>query len=162
MSDRLQRMLALLVGALMFIGFGVLIFWTAYGIETQLNRAKNWSSTTGVVIRSELKSSNSDKGRRYRAEVEYRYKVNGETYVSDCVSPGRSAPSPEGRVNAYREGKRIKVYYDPENPMDAVLDYKSRDHNSVNFFFSIVFFVLGLCLLRLFIKEIRFPGSVIN
>lgn len=77
----------------------------------------------------------------YRANIRYEYAVNGESHESDIWRFGAkiswlSWPSVAARATArYPFGKSVTVFYNPNNPSDAVLEPGTIDWTG---------FVLGL------------------
>ncbi len=68
----------------------------------------------------------NDGDRSYSPEILYDYVVNGETLSGNWINFGdgsTSNSSPARRyVNKYRAGKTVKVYYNTEDPSEAVLE----------------------------------------
>jgi hypothetical protein len=85
-------------------------------------------TTTGTVTHSGVKSTRSSRsqgGTKYRPEVEYEYTVDGETYIGNRLSfssatGGRG--SAQEKADAYPEGSRVTVHYDPQRTSDSVLE----------------------------------------
>jgi hypothetical protein len=95
-------------------------------------RAKAWPTVSGQIIRSELtRGASSRGGTTNYANVHYSYRVMGQDYQSDQVSPpilpgGRTGGMIAGSiVNKYPLGSTVTVYYNPENPADALLEIKT-------------------------------------
>lgn len=116
-----------------FLVFG--LFWTGitgafdvfigYNIWRQ-TQAKNWPTVAGEVTRSEVESSTDSDGTTYRAEVSFRYEVNGQEHESDTWRFGAwgSSDSSEARdvVKRFPVGRTVDVYYNPDDPASAVLE----------------------------------------
>lgn len=112
---------------------GVLFIWTSsYRIYKQ-SQASQWIETPGIVLNSEVIRTQSSGGKNktskthYRAVVEYEYSVGSRSYQSNWYyagSKGLSVSSigeAQNVVNSHPSGKKLVVYYNPENPAQACL-----------------------------------------
>ena len=79
------------------------IFLCAVGIYLSFFETKGFLTTTAVIDRIE-ETWVGDDDTNY--DVWVTYSVDGRTYQGELDTYNGS----------YREGKRIKIYYDPENP----------------------------------------------
>lgn len=87
-----------------------------------------WPSTMGTVINSFLEArSSSEGGTTNYPVVQYSYQVSGQTYQSSKRAPGMEVGGTgAGSVVAkYPVGAQVVVFYDPQNPSDAVLERKA-------------------------------------
>ena len=88
----------------------------------------NWNTASGEVISSTLQSSTDSEGdTTYRAYVTYFYFAGDERLENDRVSFGDSIytgsrDSAQETLDKYSPGTSIEVYYDPNNPLDAVIE----------------------------------------
>lgn len=97
-------------------------------------RMASWPETPGTLLQARLVTSHSSKSTTYQAESEYRYTVGGHDYRGSRVAIGSGADnvgdfqqSLGNRLeNAYRIGQTVSVWYDPENPNNAVLNRDVR------------------------------------
>lgn len=106
-----------LVGA--FDGFVV------YNIYRQV-RSTHFAQTDGVITSSHLTHHRSSKGgTTYGVAIRYMYRVNAVAYNSDRFryNAGSSSDSQwaHDAVSEHPAGATVRVYYDPQNPADAVL-----------------------------------------
>ena len=96
-------------------------------------KAKRWPVTTGTVLTSKVvpRMRNPKTGRRYKTTlyvpvVVYSYEVDGEELKNDIVHFGAfntNIPSvAESTASRYLEGDEVKVFYNPKNPKDSLLD----------------------------------------
>lgn len=117
-----------------FIAFAALGLFLAYRGGIDLYRTfscGNWPSVGGKVISSEIRKLHKFRreNQTYRAEVRYRYEVDGRNYQCDKISFGyySSSSLKDARdiVGKYKVGKMVVVHYDPENPGRAVIEIKA-------------------------------------
>ena len=89
---------------------------------------RQWRETRGIVDSATVGSTTSSSGRlgvdvAYVPDVRYRYTVDGREFRGDTVHRGLAANSEEearATVERYPVGTRVRVFYDPEAPEQAV------------------------------------------
>jgi hypothetical protein len=99
---------------------------------TQITRsvlAMNWPTTEGQVTGSTIVKRLNDDSKpspvaaTHYPEVEYTYSVNNHKYVSRRITFGDAFKlNPEKVVRRYPAGRRITVFYKPDNPSISVLE----------------------------------------
>jgi hypothetical protein len=110
-------------GVIVFaIGAALYIVQFRQGLRADASR--KWPTSSGTITLSALEKSPDNKWR-YRAVVQYRYRVGSTEYQGDRVFWAGN----EGRqrhmaavVGTYPVGRTVKIHYDPQNPAEAVLD----------------------------------------
>ncbi len=113
---------------LILLGTGFSIW--GWGLIADARLSMHWPTSSGTVILSEVSSydsrSDGKTTRMYTANVRYRYAVNGVQYHSGRVSLGDSSTSSAADKRAIAErypvGSQVTVYYDPDQPQDALLE----------------------------------------
>ena len=122
--------LAVLVGSM---GLFALLFGIASLVQAV--RARSWPTVLAEVTSSKVEEGTSSIGtggnrssyRSFIPRVEYRYTVEGKSYLSQHIllggarNPGQD--SAEQIVARYPVGARVAAYYDPSNPGRAFLEY---------------------------------------
>jgi hypothetical protein len=106
----------------------------------QWRRCQNWPRTTGIVIRSSLKSMLVPRGGRkslnldgsarlmtaFSPRIVYEYHINGETFQSKQLFLGENFPlafsMADEFVEKFPKGKKVIVFYDPERPGFSILE----------------------------------------
>lgn len=88
------------------IVFGVLLF--AIGIYLSFFQTRGYARTTAIIDRIEetWRGTDADGSDEYDYEVWVTYSAEGKTYSGELDTYNSS----------YKVGKRIRIYYDPENP----------------------------------------------
>lgn len=94
--------------------------------------ASAWPTVTGKVISSRVvegKSISSETRQEiftYRPEIEYAYSVGGKEYKSTRKAFGKILWYQSAEAEAFKNNHAplapVKVYHDPANPQEAVLD----------------------------------------
>jgi len=85
-----------------------------------------WPNTNGKIISAKVESEvipAADEGDKtiYTAEVVYEYTVNEKKYTCNRIGIENDSVA-EATIKKYPKGKKVKVYYDPANPNEAVLE----------------------------------------
>ena len=116
--------MVIFAGIFAVIGVGVLL----WGIRDSRSAIKSvqWPYVTGQIITSYISESSDDDGTTYGADIHYTYVVNDREYTGTRVSHGDISTSDSrdaGKIVArYPAEKNVKVYYDPSDPQQSVLE----------------------------------------
>ncbi|MGB7208141.1 MAG: DUF3592 domain-containing protein [Pyrinomonadaceae bacterium] len=139
MNNQIFGYISIAVG----ICVGIYFAWT---LKRQLATRK-WIVVSGKVLESRI----LDHGSSLEPYVKYSYIVRSANYISDNITPNKyvfEQPASESSLNRmiapYPVGKTIKVYFDPQDPQNAVL--KKNDSILGNIVFvvvSLIFIVVG-------------------
>jgi hypothetical protein len=88
-------------------------------------RSEKFPTTPGEVLRSEVTTSSSRKGKSYKAVIRYRYVVEDHPYESTRLRFGQFSSSDRkgayALVAQYKAGTRVMVHVNPRNPTEALL-----------------------------------------
>jgi hypothetical protein len=133
-------------GAIALI-IGVVLYGVQFGQGLRADASKKWPRASGTITASAVIKSPEHK-RRYRAALEYSYRVGGKQYQSTRVFWGGN----EGRekhmasvIETYPAGGKVRVFYDPRDPAEAVLDPIQNLGSR-----QLVLYALGMMTLGLF------------
>jgi Protein of unknown function (DUF3592) len=132
------------------VGIGVGIYFVR-ALKRQFATGK-WIAASGEVLESKV----LDHGSSLEPYVKYSYVVRGQTYISDRMAPNQyvfsqpaSISSVEKMIAPYRAGKPIKIYFNPQNPQDAVIKKSdSMFGNIIILAVSLIFIIAGLGLMN--------------
>jgi Protein of unknown function (DUF3592) len=111
----------LVVGLLVMSGF---VFLIGRALRIEAAKTSTWRETTGQVAKTTAPPSGDTSAHRFA----YVYTVNGIEYVSDRVSFGGTTRLKvkgqvvDTRAKKYPAGTVVRVFYDPLNPAQAVLE----------------------------------------
>jgi hypothetical protein len=96
-------------------------------MRRKMAAVSQWPSTMGSVIMSRIEQRSSDDGYTDYPVVQYSYQVAGQAYQSLKLAPGPEVGgSGAGKIVArYPPGAQVMVFYDPQNPSEAVLETKA-------------------------------------
>ena len=150
----------------LFLPFGFWVF--VLGLITlylfyRLIRIYFWPSTEGIITKSGIKKDTKQiKYDYYYPEIEYSYKVRGKIYKSNKIFLTQIASdlkTIEKLVNQFPENRRVKVYYNPLNPKEAIL---KRDYHTGMFIQTLVFFGMLSVFLFTLIFDIIYSGADVS
>lgn len=130
------NMLSLLVPVcvvlpIILIGGGLLYF----GLKSrrQAAEAANWPAAVGRVRNASIQHHIHRSGRgvhhSYEPVIEYEYDVAGTIYQGNRVAFGASGvsqKSAEDTLAHFTPGSQISVYYNSQNPAEAVLERQAK------------------------------------
>ena len=97
--------------------------------QRKMKAVQNWSSTMGTVMASylERRRSSNNRGSVNYPVVQYSYQVSGQLFQGSKIAPGMEVGGTgAGKVvERYPAGAQVMVFYDPQNPSEAVLETKA-------------------------------------
>jgi len=150
-----DKSLGILTLAMLAAGAGLLL-WGGY----EINRAyesRGWPNTQGTIMSSYIKKENrKDSNNRYRTtyypRVKYQYQVEGKYYSCNRIAFGGVSVGKRSKakkvVDRYPSGKKVTVYYNPQDPGVGVLKAGFSWGALLAFLFGLVFFGLGVLFFR--------------
>jgi hypothetical protein len=122
--------------ALMLGCMGMFALAIGRAMSHEAKQAAGWHSTSGVIEESGIEDFQTlDDGRwktLKRANVVYRYQVNGNTYRSGrIVVRGWTISSSIGALTGgtakkYPPGQPVEVFFNPANPAEAALERRAK------------------------------------
>jgi hypothetical protein len=121
--------LLLTVGIIVFVLLilNVIFLGIIFFMRRRMAVVSQWPSTMGVVQMSTIDRRSSSDGYTDYPVVQYSYQIGGQTYQSMKLAPGPEVGGTgAGKVVAkYPAGAQVMVFYNPQNPSDAVLERKA-------------------------------------
>ena len=113
-----------------------------------------WPSAMGQVLAAHLEARSSRNAQgstttAYFPVVVYQYSVGGQTYQSDRMRFGMDVGEGLTRlgqrvVDRYPPGSQVEVFYNPDDPTEAVLERNARTPNRI--LTCVVIAIVGLVL----------------
>lgn len=129
---------------LLSIGYSVYSFLRAA-------RSRSWPRAEGTVTQVSVKHAETTKNdgagwqEWYQPDVQYTYTVRGRLYTGNRIRIGEiTSMSHEAVLQfvlPYRDGMKVRVYYDPSIPAFSVLE--TRTDNMTTFLYA----AIGIALL---------------
>jgi uncharacterized protein DUF3592 len=123
--------LLITVGAIgfFFVVLNVIFLGILFFMRRRMAAVSQWPSTMGTVHASylERRHSSGDSGSTNYPVVQYSYQISGQPYQGTKLAPGPEVGGTgAGKVVArYPAGAQVMVFYNPQNPSDAVLETKA-------------------------------------
>ena len=121
--------LVLTVGIIVFVLFilNAIFLGIIFFMRRRMATVSQWPSTMGTVMMSRIEQRSSDDGYTDYPVVQYSYQIGGQAYQSMKLAPGPEVGGTGARkvVAKYPAGAQVMVFYDPQNPSDAVLERKA-------------------------------------
>ena len=114
------------VGVFVFI-FDAIFLGIIFSTQRKVAQASSWPSTMGTVLMSMVQwragGSSSRSGANYPV-VMYSYQAMGQTYQGNKIAHGPEVGGMGAHkvVARYPMGTQVAVYYNPENPPEALLE----------------------------------------
>ena len=138
------------------IGLGLLVFGAA---QVKKGRASvAWPTTEGEIMAAEMTGNRGDS-TTYGAKIIYAYELGKTGFSGDKVSLGdySSSNSEHAReiLRRYPIGKKVLVYYNPEDPSEAILEPGIRGITWILLGVGAVLFVAALISLLMFEQKLR-------
>ncbi|MEI7999192.1 MAG: DUF3592 domain-containing protein [Candidatus Omnitrophota bacterium] len=129
-----KQLILMKICSSILIGLGIVALYGGCCLLKQARDAQSWPHTKGQMIASLLTINHlpkfvdprADPARWYGTDVQYKYTVGKETYISHRLSfqngDTRNPVEALRVMNKYRRIHNVNVYYDPKNPNEAVLE----------------------------------------
>ncbi len=131
--------LMLLGGGLLFLGIRA---------KRTAGASRAWPSAQGTIVSSQLLASGRGKSRWYKAQVSYTFAANGQSYTGERVMFGDARSSSmakeQGVVDRYKQGAAVEVFYNPQQPQDAVLERRTSGTTLTYLILGTVVFILAV------------------
>jgi len=119
---------------------GTLVFDAmTFGSAWKQYHTRDWSETTGTVLRSTVKTTSDSDGTSHKLEVSYSYAVDDRPYTGEkdtelpeMISGGSNAMK---RARQLKQGLVVPVFYNPNDPSKSVLNrgMTMRDFANLSF-----------------------------
>lgn len=145
-----------LIGILLFAGVFLYLGWEVVRQETGALRggraSKTWPTVEGRVISSTVQTKHGTGGdiTRYYPVVEYEYSVEGKSLRSNRINfntQPMDQTSAASIAKRYSAGRRVTVFYDPEDRANSVLEPGTPGASWLGIGVGIVFAVVAGAML---------------
>lgn len=138
---------------LIFIGIGIGMLIRLFKNISKAQHSKNWLVTQAEIISSGLDAETTTDTEGYQtttyiANVQFNYVVHNQTFESNRINfdygmRTSNRKKQQSIVDQYPVGRKVPVYYNPENPADSVLERKV-DGAFTTILVSAVFITIGV------------------
>lgn len=146
---------------IMFVILGIAILIVGSILWKEAGKVKSRPTVTGKVVTSTVDYAHDSQSQQettmYSAKVKYQYSINGITYFSEKISMGKFSTSSRNQAqkiaDKYPPGKEVVVYYNPDNPDEAVLEPDET-------IYVLIVFILGALVLLAGVRGVMRQSSV--
>ena len=125
----MKNELLLTIGIIVFVLFilNIVFLTILFFMRRRMATVSQWPATMGNVITSTIERRSSGDGYTDYPVVQYSYQVGGQAYQSYKLAPGPEVGGTGARkvIGKYPAGAQVMVFYDPQNPAEAVLERKA-------------------------------------
>jgi hypothetical protein len=125
---RTELILTVGIIGFVFVILNVIFLVIIFFMRRKMAAVRQWPSTMGTVNASYLdRRSSSEGGYTNYPVVHYSYQVSGQAHQGTKIAPGMEVGGTgAGKVVArYPAGAQVMVFYNPQNPSEAVLETKA-------------------------------------
>ena len=156
-SDTTMQIIGLICGGLfvaIFAGVGIYLLIRFNKDKQKAASSQSWPSASGRIVEARVAESTStdsdgDRSTCYSPQIVYEYEVLGSPLRGDKIYVGLKSSSSnykkaQEKVAQYPIGKTVSVYYNPDDPTDAVLERRAQ--TTITLVLGIIFLVIGVCL----------------
>jgi hypothetical protein len=125
--------------------FGLLsIGYSAYSY-LRAAQSRSWPRAEGMVTQVSVKHAQSTQNpgapnsseEWYLPEIQYTYTVRGRSYTGNRIRIGEITAMPHEAVlqlvRPYRDGMKVRVYYDPSTPAFSVLETRTDNMTTIRY-----------------------------
>ena len=137
-----------------FAGVGIYLLIRFNKDKQKAASSQTWPSTSGRIVEARVTESTStdsdgDRSTYYSPQIVYEYEVMGSPIRGDKIYVGLKSSSSnykkaQEKVAQYPIGKTVSVFYNPDDPTDAVLERRAQ--TTTTLVLGIIFLVIGVCL----------------
>ena len=130
-----------------FILVSLLAATTAIKDWRRYRESDNWIPTTAQIVSGNIFARRGSKSTTYVLDIKYVYKVLEQSYENNQFSFGSEGTGydtqkkAEGILAKYPVGSQVTIYYEPNNPQQAVLE---RKYDSTGAILAVIVGVLGI------------------
>ena len=130
-----------------FILVSLLAATTAIKDWRRFRESDNWVPATAQIVSGNVSAQRGSKYTTYEVNIRYTYAVLGQNYESGQLSFGSEGTGHDTRKRAekviarYPAGSQVTIYYDPNNPQQAVLE---RKYDSTGAIIAMIFGAFGV------------------
>lgn len=157
MDDRERSKILLEIGLILTLMIGCALLSNIDNLRWLFVDVKTFHQTSGQVLLSKIEPGGIYGGWRF--DITYRYKVGELEFVSNRVHFGHQAednPSyAQSYVEKYPVGEQVIVFYDPNEPENAVLEPEVKWNGLLDFYLIITLLPIAVLVLSayFFIKS---------
>lgn len=138
--------------AIPFVIVALVFVYLAIRASRKASVSRSWPATTGKVLAAGIeprtgRSGSSGYSTSYYPVVQYEYTVNGQRYLGNRITFGGQVGygwtnMAQNQIANYNPGSSVAVFYDPNEPANAVLERTAGTSGKIYWFVAILIFVI--------------------
>lgn len=128
------------------IVIGAVLYMAQFRQGLRAEASKKWPTASGTITASAMEPLPNYKWR-FRAAVQYAYRVGGKNYQASRVFWGGNEGLEKHMasvVGTYPTGAKVRVFYDPKDPAEAVIDPIQNTGSRPTVLYALAMVTLGL------------------
>ena len=124
---RTDLIIAIVAIAFVLLLLNAIFLGVIFFMRRRMATVSQWLSTMGTVVTSRVESRSTSDGYTDYPVVQYSYQVGGQSHQGMKLAPGPEVGGTGAKkvVGRYPPGAQVMVFYNPQNPSDAVLERKA-------------------------------------
>jgi hypothetical protein len=144
--------IAFLIGVMFLLISAPFIYLAIREREEEI-QSRKWPSVEGKILHVSANEHVDEGHLTYFSKVVYQYKVGEQVYSNDRVEIGARSGRTQFHLkrwsDCYSAGRSVRVYHDPQNPTQSVLEPYSQSSRLDIFVFAGLLFFSGISSLIL-------------
>lgn len=120
---------------ILFFALGVYMVFTSFRNRKKAAESSGWPTVVGTIIKATIKKNRSTDSEGYTSttytpKIEYQYNLGGQVYTGKRIAFGfdksyNRRKKAQEALAAYQPNAQVRVFYNPDNPAEAVLEQKA-------------------------------------
>jgi flagellar basal body-associated protein FliL len=141
----LESIIPIVIILFVLVVLNVVFLAIIYFTQRKVNAINEWPTTTGKILTSQTEWRSSGESSAEYPVVLYSYRANAQEFQGRRIAPGMEVGGIGARkvVERYPVNSQVTVYYNPQNPEDAVLEKKAG--SQILLWVLLVVFDCALC-----------------
>ena len=138
--------------AVPFVIVALVLMFIAFRSSRKASVSRNWPMTTGKILAAGIEPRSSRSGSSgystsYYPVVQYEYTVNGQRYLGNRITFGMAVGygwtgMAQKQITGYSVGSNVAVFYDPNQPENAVLERTAGTGSRILWLVAIMILVI--------------------
>lgn len=159
------------VVAIPFVVIAIVFVVIALRSRRKVSAAQDWPSTSGKVTYATVETRHSHRSgggssTSHYAKVVYEYSANGQRYQSDRITFGSDVGYGNynrvlQKVASYPVNSTVQVYYNPDNPAEAVLE-KTAPSSKIFLFVAVLIVLILACTMTFTLGGMSFINNLVG
>lgn len=134
-----------------FIITGIALFLWGWRGQHNASKSQSWPGTMGRIVSANVEQSRGSEGTTFYPQIIFEYDVQGQRLQSNKINFGAHASYgmisvAQNKILQYPAGRLVQVFYNPENPTEAVLERSANGASKVLMIAGMFTIFLTVCI----------------